>query len=229
MRASGAGRHAAGGARPRLRPGARQPGRAGPDRPRRFRSRRAAPRARLARRSRRWSPRASGSSRLGIGARAQALGDAPIRERAEEIARRRSAADRRRSDGRAVQGDRAPFAGLAGAGGVRMTSLTRDATADDLPTIDRLFRASFTDTFGASLQRSRTSRPSSPKFTPELGRASSPIRASPSARRGRRRARRLRQARPVGPAGRAERPRRARAPPALRAQGGHGSGHRRRS
>ena len=78
-------------------------------------------------------------------------------ERAEELAAARPPAYRRRSDGRAVQGDRDPCAGLAGAGGVRMTALTRDATAEDLPTIDRLFRASFADTF-AHLYAAKTSR-----------------------------------------------------------------------
>ena len=48
-------------------------------------------------------------------------------------------------DGRPVQGDRAPFEGMASAGGLRMNC--RDATPRDLPAIDRVFRTSFCDTF----------------------------------------------------------------------------------
>lgn len=47
-----------------------------------------------------------------------------------------------------------------------MSALTRDATADDLPVIDRLFRASFTGTF-AHLYSERNLTAFLAKFTPE--------------------------------------------------------------
>src|SRR5690348_21340 len=50
------------------------------------------------------------------------------------------------ADGRAVQGDRHPFAGVAGAGGVRMT-FYRDAGPGDAAALDRIFDTSFCDTF----------------------------------------------------------------------------------
>ena len=62
-----------------------------------------------------------------------------------------------------------------------MTALTRDARAEDLTAIDRLFRASFTGTF-AHLYSEREPRGfPRPSSRPMPGLASSPIRASPSA------------------------------------------------
>src|SRR5438105_3675196 len=61
---------------------------------------------------------------------------------------RSGSSDRRRCDGTIVQGDRCPFAAMAGARGVRMTIVYRDATADDAATLDRIFETTFCDTFG---------------------------------------------------------------------------------
>ena len=56
---------------------------------------------------------------------------------------------------------------MAGAGGVRM--ITRDATAADLPAIDRVFRQSFCDTF-AHLYAPRDLAAFLGKFTPDAWR-----------------------------------------------------------
>src|SRR5438445_7532090 len=49
--------------------------------------------------------------------------------------------------GRAVQGDRRPFARVASAGRFRMTITYRRATLADAEALDRIFKASFRDTF----------------------------------------------------------------------------------
>ena len=132
--------------------------------------------------------------RLGIEARASAADECESRSREPNPLRARSA-DRGRPDGRAVQSHRDPRARLAGTGRIRMIT-TRDATAADLPAIDRVFRRSFCDTF-AHLYRPDDLASFLAQFTPEAwAEEYRRSRLSLSRGRGGRHSGRVRQARP---------------------------------
>ena len=125
--------------RPRLCRPVRGAGRARPHRPCRFPRACSAARGRRACASSARSPQGAWLDAMGITLRAASL--AKRRAGAGRGDRRRPRpADRARPDGPAVQGDGAGRARLARAGGLLTMIAYRDATTDDAPAIDALFR-----------------------------------------------------------------------------------------
>src|SRR5205085_8303232 len=157
-------RHLAGRARPRLRPGSGEPGGAGPDRARRLRGC-----CRRCTRGGSGRDSACGPGGMADPARHRSARAGPVARQSAAIGGNTGcsrSSHRARRDGDIVQSARIALAGLAGAGGPRMTASYRDATAADLPAIDHVFRTSFYDTF-AHLYRPEDLAQFLDQFTPE--------------------------------------------------------------